>query len=140
LEIICNSIEDLPDVAEKIIEYGRGYTVWLLKGAMGAGKTTFITALAEKIGISDYVSSPSYSIVNEYKTRRGEKIYHFDFFRVKDIYEIFDIGIDEYIDSGDLCLIEWPELFEDFLPEKHLIIQIKNPEREKRIFNVIKHE
>jgi len=122
------------------LEYARGYSVWILKGTMGAGKTTFITALIEWIGTSDYVSSPSFSIVNEYETLLGEKIYHFDFFRVKDINEIFDIGIEEYIDSGNLCLIEWPELFENYLPDKHLVIQINNPEEETRIFNVVKNE
>ena len=122
------------------MEYARGYSVWILKGTMGAGKTTFITALIEWIGTSDYVSSPSFSIVNEYETLLGEKIYHFDFFRVKDINEIFDIGIEEYIDSGNLCLIEWPELFENYLPDKHLVIQINNPEEETRIFNVVKNE
>jgi tRNA threonylcarbamoyladenosine biosynthesis protein TsaE len=140
LEIICHTIEDLPDVAKKILDYGRGYSVWLVKGSMGAGKTTFITALTEKIGTSDYVSSPSYSIVNEYKAMDGGNIYHFDFFRVKNINEVFDIGIEEYIDTGNLCLIEWPEIFEDYLPERHLEIQINNPERQTRIFNVTKNE
>ena len=107
---------------------------------MGSGKTTFVIALTRILGTSDHVSSPSYSIVNEYKSADGEKLFHFDFFRVKNIYEIMDIGIEEYIDSGNLCLIEWPELIEHFLPEKHLIIHIYNPEKETRIFNVTKHE
>lgn len=107
---------------------------------MGSGKTTFVTALTQVLGTPDHVSSPSYSIVNEYKSTKEDRVYHFDFFRVKDIYEILDIGFEEYIDSGNLCLIEWPELVEDFLPEKHLIIYISNPDRETRIFNVTKHE
>jgi len=107
---------------------------------MGSGKTTFVTALARMLGTPDHVSSPSYSIVNEYESSDGKKLFHFDFFRVKDIYEILDIGFEEYIDSGNLCLIEWPELVENFLPEKHLIINIQNPDKETRIFNVTKHE
>jgi len=78
--------------------------------------------------------------VNEYKSDTEDRLFHFDFFRVKDIYEILDIGFEEYVDSGDLCLIEWPELVEDFLPDKHLTIHISNPDRETRIFNVTKHE
>ncbi len=107
---------------------------------MGSGKTTFVTALTQIIGTSDHVSSPSYSIVNEYVSKKGEKLYHFDFFRVKEIDEIFDIGFEEYIDSGNLCLIEWPELVENFLPEKNLIVHINIPDKETRIFNVIKNE
>ncbi len=107
---------------------------------MGSGKTTLVIALTRILGTSDHVSSPSYSIVNEYRSATGEKLFHFDFFRVKDIYEILDIGFEEYIDSGNFCLIEWPELIENFLPEKYLIIHINNPDKETRIFNVTKHE
>lgn len=107
---------------------------------MGSGKTTFVSAVIQIVGTSDHVRSPSYSIVNEYRSIKGEKLYHFDFFRVKDIYEIFDIGFEEYLDSGNFCLIEWPELVENFLPEKHLIIHINNPDKETRIFNVTKNE
>jgi tRNA threonylcarbamoyladenosine biosynthesis protein TsaE len=140
LKFICHKIEDLPGIARQIFDYGKKYTIWLLKGEMGSGKTTFITALTQIIGTSDHVSSPSYSIVNEYVSKKGEKLYHFDFFRVKEIDEIFDIGFEEYIDSGNLCLIEWPELVENFLPEKHLIVHINIPDKETRIFNVIKNE
>jgi tRNA threonylcarbamoyladenosine biosynthesis protein TsaE len=140
LKFICHKIEDLPIIAQEIFNYGKEFSIWLLKGEMGSGKTTFVIALTRILGTSDHVSSPSYSIVNEYISANGEKLFHFDFFRVKDIYEILDIGFEEYIDSGNLCLIEWPELIENFLPEKYLIIQINNPDKESRIFNVTKHE
>ncbi|MBS0000956.1 MAG: tRNA (adenosine(37)-N6)-threonylcarbamoyltransferase complex ATPase subunit type 1 TsaE [Cyclobacteriaceae bacterium] len=138
MKLICHTIEDLPDVAKRIYDYGRDRTIWLLKGEMGSGKTTFVTTLSRIIGTTDHVNSPSYAIVNEYRSTQGEKLYHFDFFRARDVDEIFDIGFEEYVDSGDLCLIEWPELIENFLPEKHLIIHIKIPDRETRIFNVTK--
>jgi len=140
LKIICHTIEDLPEITNQIYDYGKKFSIWLLKGEMGAGKTTFVLALAEIIGIHDHVSSPSYSIIHEYESLTGEKLYHFDFFRVNNVSEIFDIGFDEYIDSGNLCLIEWPELIENYLPDKYLIINIDNPDKEERIFNVIKYE
>jgi tRNA threonylcarbamoyladenosine biosynthesis protein TsaE len=140
LEFICHKIEDLPDIARQIYEIGRDYPVWLLKGEMGSGKTTLVTAIAGVIGTTDPVNSPSYAIVNEYKSTNGNRLYHFDFFRVKDVSEILDIGFEEYIDSGDFCLIEWPELIESFLPRHHFIIHIKMPDRKTRIFNLTKNE
>jgi tRNA threonylcarbamoyladenosine biosynthesis protein TsaE len=140
LEIICNKIEDLPETAKRIYDFGRQNTIWLLKGEMGSGKTTLVKEFARIIGTTDQVNSPSYAIVNEYQSISGNPFYHFDFFRAKDVQEILDIGFEEYLDSGNLCLIEWPELVVDLLPEKHLIIDITIPDREKRIFNVIKNE
>lgn len=138
MKIICNRIEDLPVTAKRIYDFGREYRIWLLKGEMGSGKTTLVKEITRIIGTTDQVNSPSYAIVNEYLANNGEKLYHFDFFRAKDVQEILDIGFEEYVDSGDRCLIEWPELVENFLPDKHLIIQITIPDRETRVFNVIK--
>jgi tRNA threonylcarbamoyladenosine biosynthesis protein TsaE len=84
---------------------------------MGAGKTTMIKALCRELGVTDIVQSPSFSIINEYKTNRGEPIFHFDFYRIKKLEEVFDIGYEEYLYSGFYCFIEWPELMEELLPE-----------------------
>ncbi len=140
MKIVCEKIEDLPNIAKQIYDYGKEVSIWLLKGEMGAGKTTFVLALTKIIGIHNHVSSPSYSIIHEYKSLKGEKLYHFDFFRVNSISEILDIGFDEYVDSGSLCLIEWPELIENYLTDTYLIIDIKNPDKVMRIYNILKHE
>lgn len=93
---------------------------------MGAGKTTFTTALCHRLGVSgDAVSSPTFSIVNEYRTASGESVYHFDFYRISRIEEAFDIGFYDYADSGSLCLIEWPENIESILPEETLKVKIE---------------
>ena len=87
------------------------------QGQMGAGKTTFISALCRALGVSDDVSSPTFSIINEYRTSEGKPIYHFDFYRIEDHREAMDLGLDDYFDSGALCLMEWPENVADFLPD-----------------------
>jgi len=139
LEIYCQTIQELPEVTKKIISYGKEYTVWVLKGDLGAGKTTFIQEVAKQMNVLDNISSPSYALINEYLTLAGEKIYHFDLFRIKTISEVLDLGFDEYLDSGSLCFIEWPEIAEPLLPDRYLEISILNPEKELRIFNINKH-
>ena len=127
-------------VTNKIISYGKKYTVWVLKGDLGAGKTTFIQEVAKQMNVLDNISSPSYALINEYLAPAGEKIYHFDLFRIKTISDVLDLGFDEYIDSGSLCFIEWPEIAESLLPGRYLEISILNPEKELRVFNINKHE
>jgi len=140
LEIYCRTIQELPEVTKKIISYGIKYTVWVLKGDLGAGKTTFIQEVAKQMNVLDNISSPSYALINEYLAPAGEKIYHFDLFRIKTISDVLDLGFDEYIDSGSLCFIEWPEIAESLLPGRYLEISILNPEKELRVFNINKHE
>jgi len=130
----------LPEVTRKILSYGKDLKIWILKGDLGAGKTTFIKEVAKQIGVDDPISSPSYALINEYITTSHEKIYHFDLFRINTITEVLDIGMDEYLDSGKHCFIEWPEVMESLLPSKYLEIQILNPENELREFNIYKHE
>ena len=139
MEIYCQTIQELPEVTNKIISYGKEYTVWVLKGDLGAGKTTFIQEVAKQMNILDNISSPSYALINEYLNPTREKIYHFDLFRVKTISEVLDIGFDEYLDSGSYCFIEWPEIAESLLPDKYLEISILNPEKDLRVFNIEKH-
>jgi tRNA threonylcarbamoyladenosine biosynthesis protein TsaE len=107
-------------------------SVVLFEGEMGAGKTTFIKTLCKELGVTDSVSSPSFSIVNEYEKQDGKRIYHFDFYRIKDQQEALDIGFYEYLDSGNLCLIEWPSKVENLLPEHCLLVDITSGGDEER--------
>lgn len=94
-------------------------------GEMGAGKTTLIKVICERLGVQDSMSSPTFSIVNEYRNADDDPIYHFDFYRIERLQEALDIGVDEYFYSGDVCLIEWPEMIKELIPENHLEISIK---------------
>ena len=139
MEILCSGLDELKKVVAEVFEAGRQNHVWLLKGEIGAGKTTFMHELAKYLGVNDAVSSPSYAIINEYETREGEPMYHFDYFRIKSAEEALDTGFLDYIDSGNYCFIEWPEKIESLIPEKHteLVISVTGPE--ERIFKVNVH-
>jgi tRNA threonylcarbamoyladenosine biosynthesis protein TsaE len=101
-------------------------------GSMGSGKTTFITALCKQLGVEDLVSSPTFSIINEYSTREGIPVYHFDFYRIKKEEELFDIGFEEYCDDTSFCFIEWPEKADKLIPEDFLWVKIEEIENSKR--------
>lgn len=113
MKFSIHHIEDWQNIAETVVA-GLQHPVLLLKGNLGAGKTTFTQFLLKNLGSSDEVSSPTYSIVNEYATPKG-KVYHFDLYRLKNVEEVYDIGIEEYLDDAFLCVIEWPEVYEDEL-------------------------
>ena len=102
-----------------------GRRIFAFYGAMGAGKTTFIRALCRALGVEDTVTSPTFAIVTEYATSEDEPIYHFDFYRIRRLSEAYDMGCEEYFQSGHLCLIEWPELVEDALPEETVRVTIE---------------
>ena len=123
-EIIINGVEDLPRAAKVFLEKKGKASIIAFYGAMGAGKTTVITALCRTLGVKDDVNSPTFTIVNEYRSGAGEPVYHFDFYRINRLSEAMDIGLYEYFDSGSLCLIEWPEMIEELLPEETLKVQI----------------
>ncbi len=123
--IRINSLDAIGEAAEQFLKETAGHSVIAFYAPMGAGKTTFTTAICHKLGVSeDAVSSPTFSIVNEYKTADKESVFHFDFYRINKIEEAFDIGFYDYIDSGSLCLIEWPENIESILPEETLKVHI----------------
>ena len=123
-EIHINGIGDLPRAARAFLDHLGDHTIVAFHGQMGAGKTTFITAVCEALGVRDVVNSPTFTLVNEYRDGAGRPVYHFDFYRINRLAEALDIGVFEYFDSGALCLIEWPELIEELLPEETLNVQI----------------
>ena len=123
-QIRANSLEDLAHVAQEILASLEGRSVVAFCGAMGAGKTTLISAIMEQLGSSDSVTSPTFALVNQYGTADGDTVYHFDFYRINRIEEVFDMGYEEYFYSGDLCLIEWPELVENLLPDDAMVVRI----------------
>lgn len=123
LSKISHSLNDLNEVARWILD-SVGEDVILLQGQMGAGKTTLIKAICKEIGVEDEVSSPTYSLVNEYHAASGEIVYHFDLYRIDDENEALDMGIDEYLYSGSRCLIEWPEKISNLLPQDCATVKI----------------
>ena len=112
-----NSLEELNQVAEELIKQFPNERVFAFYGKMGAGKTTFIQSICKTLGTDDNVTSPTFALINEYETEQMNSIFHFDFYRIKDIEEAFDLGYEDYIYSGDYCLIEWPEMIESLLPD-----------------------
>ena len=111
------SLEKINEVAREFVRNMGDATVFAFYGKMGAGKTTFIKALCEELGISEGVNSPTFAIVNEYRSdTTGELVYHFDFYRINKIDEVYDLGYEDYFYSGALCFIEWPEKIEELLP------------------------
>ncbi len=119
-------------ISNYIIEKGLDYKIWIFDGEMGAGKTTLIKSICKSLGVIDEVSSPTFSIVNEYKTVVGTTVYHFDFYRVKSIEEVYDMGVEDYFSSGNICLIEWPEKIKEILENEivfQIFINLKNKQR-----------
>ena len=108
----------------------------IISGFLGAGKTTFIKAICEELGVEDVINSPTFAIVNEYRSATGELIYHFDFYRINDIREAYDFGYEEYFFSGDLCLVEWPEKIEQLLPENVMTVRITVDSDTARTFEI----
>ena len=117
MEIKINSLENIREAAKQFIAAMEDNTVIAVYGKMGAGKTTVIKAICEELGVTDVINSPTFAIVNEYRSdETGELIYHFDFYRIKKLDEVYDMGYEDYFYSGALCFIEWPELVEEVLP------------------------
>lgn len=124
MEIIFKE-EDIRQAAKQFVESMGQNTVFAFYGKMGAGKTTFIKAVCEQLGVQDTVTSPTFAIVNEYEAAQGRPIYHFDFYRIKKVAEAYDMGCEEYFYSGHPCFIEWPELIEEVLPEETVSVTIE---------------
>ncbi|MGP1393173.1 MAG: tRNA (adenosine(37)-N6)-threonylcarbamoyltransferase complex ATPase subunit type 1 TsaE [Candidatus Cryptobacteroides sp.] len=134
-EIRINSLKDLDKSAEQFLSEIGNNKLIAFYAPMGAGKTTFTTAICHRLGVrEDAISSPTFAIVNEYRSVSGTTIYHFDFYRITKISEALDIGVYDYIDSGNMCIMEWPENIEEILPEETLKVNISvNPDNSRTI-------
>lgn len=117
-------LDQIQEAARQVIDFAGAEKIWVFQGQMGAGKTTFIKALAAEMGVGEQVSSPTFGIVHEYQTASESKIFHFDFYRLDDPFEALDIGIEEYFYSGEYCWIEWAEKIAQFIPDHFLLIRI----------------
>ncbi|QZE14212.1 tRNA (adenosine(37)-N6)-threonylcarbamoyltransferase complex ATPase subunit type 1 TsaE [Halosquirtibacter laminarini] len=134
---VIQSIGDIDRVAREFLEAHSDETVFAFYGTMGVGKTTFIKALCEVLEVEDYVTSPTFSLVNEYASSKGN-IFHFDFYRIKNIQEVYDFGYEEYFYSGKICLIEWPELIDPLLPTNTVVVKLEEQEDGTRMITTQK--
>ena len=126
MELRIDNIDSIREAARLFVAATGENTVFAFYGKIGAGKTTFIKAVCEELGVEDVITSPTFAIVNEYRSdTTGELIYHFDFYRIKKIEEVYDMGYEDYFYSGALCFIEWPELIEELLPEEAVKVTIE---------------
>ena len=125
MEIKIQDIEHIREAAREFIKQIGDHRVFAFYGKMGAGKTTFVKAICEELGVEDVITSPTFAIINEYSTDSDESIFHFDFYRIKKLEEVYDMGYEDYFYSGALCFIEWPELIEDVLPDDAVRVSIE---------------
>lgn len=134
--IQIKDLQDIDRAAEQFLKEIGDNNLIAFYAPMGAGKTTFTTAICRKLGVNeDAVSSPTFAIINEYRMGNGDPMYHFDFYRINKVEEAYDIGLFDYLDSGFLCIMEWPENIEEILPEQTLKVRIKvNPDLSRTVF------
>jgi tRNA threonylcarbamoyladenosine biosynthesis protein TsaE len=132
MNISIESLETISRSANEFVQNIGSSTVFAFNGKMGAGKTTFIKAICEMLGVEGNVNSPTFSIVNEYIASENKVIYHFDFYRIENIQEAIDLGVEDYLYSGSLCFIEWAENIEPLLPDSLVIVEIIELENGKR--------
>lgn len=138
MEITITSTDNIREAAGQFASQMGDSKVFAFYGKMGAGKTTFIKALCETLGVEDTVTSPTFAIVNEYMaTKTGTPIYHFDFYRIKKLEEVYDMGYEDYFYGGGVCLIEWPELVEELLPEDAVKVEITVNDDETRTVRIL---
>lgn len=133
-----NDKSKIKDAARELIQQFPNEKIFAFYGKMGAGKTTYIQAICRYLGSDDNITSPTFALINEYKTREQKSIFHFDFYRIKDLEEVYDLGYEDYLYSGNYCLIEWPELIESLLPENIVRVKIEVGEDEARIISANK--
>lgn len=133
-------IGDLDKVAQHIVNQMEDCRVWLFHGEMGSGKTTIIKEICRKLGVTDVMSSPTFSIVNEYHADQSGAVYHFDFYRIKNEGEAIDIGVEEYFYSGNICLVEWPEKIPVLIPTVHADVTLQSESSTKRTIAIAIHD
>jgi tRNA threonylcarbamoyladenosine biosynthesis protein TsaE len=132
LKILIKDKRHLPAAAKKLLKHTGENKIFAFYGSMGAGKTTFIKAVCKLLGSVDVISSPTFTIVNEYRTLKGEALYHIDFYRIKKQEEVFDFGVEEYLTGESYCFMEWPELVEEILPPETISVRITVEDNEQR--------
>ncbi|MBW3467111.1 tRNA (adenosine(37)-N6)-threonylcarbamoyltransferase complex ATPase subunit type 1 TsaE [Arthrospiribacter ruber] len=135
-KIHFTQLEEIGRVAQEVVSFCGDEKIWVFKGQMGAGKTTLIKAIAATFGVEDRVSSPTFSIVNEYHGSGGEIFYHFDFYRIEDPDEVLEIGIEEYFYSGNHCWIEWAEKIPEYIPPDFILLEILVQDDESRLISL----
>lgn len=133
MEIKIKNLETIHESAKEFIKNIGDKKVFAFYGKMGAGKTTFTKAICEVLGVKDVITSPTFAIVNEYTDGNGNPIYHFDFYRIKKLDEVYDMGYEDYFYSGNLCLLEWPELIEEILPDNAIKVKIEEQQDGSRL-------
>ena len=127
------SLDKIHEAARYFLNAVGDANIFAIDGDMGVGKTTFIKAVCEELGVKEVITSPTFSLVNEYTDGKGEPVYHFDFYRIKKIEEVYDMGYEEYFYNNSICFIEWPELIEDLLPENATKVTIEEQEDGSRV-------
>lgn len=136
MDIQIKNISDINDAAQTFVNAMGDKKIFAFYGEMGTGKTTFIKAVCKILGVTETITSPTFAIVNEYKKKDGKPVFHFDFYRIKNIEDVFDFGYEDYFYSGDICFIEWPELIETLLPDDVVKIQITVGYNEERLISI----
>jgi len=129
-KIICKTTDEYAEAGKFLLKAHSDKRVFAFYGKMGVGKTTMIKAICNNLGVKEIVNSPSFAIINEYKTSSSESVYHIDFYRIKNLKEAFDIGYEDYLYSGSYCFIEWPEKIEELLPEDIINVKIEEDEKD----------
>ena len=133
MKIRITSLDNIREAAKAFLAGMGTSKVVAFYGKMGAGKTTFIKAICEELGVEDVITSPTFALVNEYTAGNGAPVYHFDFYRIKRLDEVYDMGYEDYFYGGNLCLLEWPELIEDILPDDAMRVSITEQEYGSRV-------
>ena len=128
LEIKIKSLDGIAHAARQFVDAMGENKVFAMFGPMGVGKTTFVKAVCEILGVEDTITSPTFAIVNEYRTNTGDQIFHFDFYRIRKVEEVYDMGYEDYVYSGAVCFLEWPELIEELLPEDAVRVTLSEEE------------
>lgn len=136
MKILIKDKRHLSSGAKKLLKHYGENKIFAFYGSMGAGKTTIIKAICEALGAVDIISSPTFTLINEYRTSRGETLYHIDFYRIKKQEEVFDFGVEEYLSGDSYCFMEWPELVEEILPPGTLRVRITVDDDEQRTLSI----
>ncbi len=136
-ELRINSLDEINTVAKQFIELVGERRVFAMYGAMGVGKTTFVKAVCEELGVEDTITSPTFAIVNEYHTQKDKIVYHFDFYRIEDVQEAYDFGYEDYFYSKAMCFIEWPERIDSILPSDVINLNFREEEDGSRVIQLL---